>query len=187
MGWWQRLFGGSGQEPAQPPAGFPVTIPLIPDQLSARVHLHEIPTGPRRLPCWTYVTSGLWAAGQKEMILSLLRRPDEPPEAFPQDPLYFFAQVHQLARSGQLVDVGGRACLLARGGSRGSTALTGFIDRAPGYSPDVERPPWGRALTAVLLPAEGAEVVQFIGSSRLPALRGQQPRHYPCPPWSERG
>ncbi len=48
-------------------------------------------------------------------------------------------------------------------------------------------PPLDRALTALLLTKEEAEVVQTLGGYRLTALLGDSTRYYPCPPWSERG
>src|SRR5215469_14106245 len=106
MKWWKRLFGQAGTEPAPSTGSFPVNVALIPGELTASVHAHAASTGAEQNPFWTYVTQGLQQVGQKELIFSLLREPDEEPAAFPHDPLRFFVKVHALARQGRLVDAG---------------------------------------------------------------------------------
>jgi hypothetical protein len=187
MGWWNKLFGKSRPSEEPPAATFPATVTLIPGKLSVRVFLHDIANGRDRIPCWTYVTDGLWDAGQKEMIFSLRRHADEEPEAVPQDPLRFFAQVHQLAASGQFVDAGGHTCFRNPAGFLGRTEMIGFAYAPPECLPDVELPPLERALVAILLTPEEAELVQMLGSYRILTRLGQSVRRYPFPPWSERG
>jgi hypothetical protein len=186
MSWWQKLFGGSRQAKTPPAGSFPVTIPLV-EGLSATVHLHDLPNGPEQIPCWTYVTSGLWDHGQKEIIFSLRRRPGEPPADFPQDPLGFFVEVHRLAREGRLVDVGGHTCFRNPAGFLGGTEQIGFAYISPEPLAGVDLPPQDRAMTAILLAPAEAEVVPVIGSYRVTTLLGQATRYYPCPPWAERG
>jgi hypothetical protein len=133
------------------------------------------------------VTSGLLAVGQKEMIFTLRRLPAEEPYAFPQEPLRFFAQIHQLASNGRPVEAGGYTTFRAASGFLGTTELTGFAYLSPVDLPGVELPPHGKAILALLLTSEEAEVVQALGTYRLSARLGQATRHYPYPPWSERG
>ncbi len=102
MSWLSKFFGRSPDPLKPPPGTVPATLSLVPGQLSVRVCRHSIPNGAEQIPCWTYVTDGLWKLGQKELIFSLRRRPEEEPQAFPQDPVQFFLQVHRLAQEGRL-------------------------------------------------------------------------------------
>jgi hypothetical protein len=56
--------------------------------------------------CWTYITNGLWAHRQKELIFSLRRSPQEKANDFPHAPLQFFNDVYRFSEQGRLVDVG---------------------------------------------------------------------------------
>jgi hypothetical protein len=186
MGWWQKLFGGSRKGKAPPAGTLPATIPLA-EGLSASVHLHDVANGPEQIPCWTYVTRGLWDLGQKEIIFSLRRLPGEAPGDFPPDPLRFFVEVQRLAREGRLVDAGDHSSFRNPAGFLGSTEMVGLAYLPPESLGGVPLPPSDRALTAILLTPAEAEVVPVIGSYRVAALLGQATRYYPYPPWSERG
>jgi hypothetical protein len=186
MGLWNRLFGRP--EGAERPAEeLPVTVDVLPGRLSVRVYRHDVRAGPEQVPCWTYVTDGLWEAGQKEVLFSLRRAPGEEASGPPRDPLTFFAQMHRLAEQGRRVDVGAATSFRAPSGFLGTTDLTGLAYLPAQALPGVEPPPAERALTALLLTAEEAEVVPQIGPYRLTALLGQATHYYPFPPWSERG
>src|SRR5207247_2074754 len=58
--------------------GGPITLQILPGKLSAQVYAHTISNGPIQIPCWTYITTGLWKLGQKDFIFSLRRDPSEP-------------------------------------------------------------------------------------------------------------
>jgi hypothetical protein len=62
----------------------PAAAELVPRSLFARVHLDEQPrAGSDAIPCWTYVSDGLRAHGQKELLLTRRRNDDEPRRHFP--------------------------------------------------------------------------------------------------------
>ena len=48
------------------------TIQVIPDELAVHEHWHDIPYA-QPVPCWTYITQGLSAHGQKELVFTLRR------------------------------------------------------------------------------------------------------------------
>jgi hypothetical protein len=163
-----------------------VRVDLVPGRLAARVQAHDFPAGPERVPCWTYVSDGLSSAGQKELIFTLRRRPDEAPADFPHDPLRFFTQVLQLAEQGRLVDVGGFTAFRAASGFLGETEQLALVYTTPEALPGVALPPPGESLLAVLLRPDEAAVVPAIGGYRALSLLGQARRYYPTPPWSDR-
>jgi hypothetical protein len=183
MGLWRRLFGGSTEkgDPVEPSF---VAVELVPGALSARVWAHTFRSGAELIPCWTYVTEGLPALGQKEFVFTLRRLSGE--KEHPPDPLPFFAQVHGLAAKGQLVDVGGFTCFRSAVGFLGIAGLVGLAYTTTETLPGVQLPPPDQALLAILLTPEEATVVPTIGTYRVLSLLGQTQRYYPCPPWSDR-
>ena len=53
---------------------FPVAVEVVEGALDVHIHDHVVPIGPAdSIPCWSYVTSGLWAHGQAEIALTLRR------------------------------------------------------------------------------------------------------------------
>ncbi len=181
VGLWQRLFGGNKSNPVEPSA---VDVELVAGKLSARVVPHTITRATEPVPCWTYVTRGLPALGQKEFVFTLRRLPGETEP--PGDPLNFFAQVHDLAAKGQVVDVGGYSCFRSPVGFLGRGDVVGLAYTSTEALDGVELPPADQALLAVLLAPEEAAVVGAIGTYRILALLGRANRYYPCPPWSDR-
>ncbi|OGN83997.1 MAG: hypothetical protein A2X23_03945 [Chloroflexi bacterium GWC2_73_18] len=154
-------------------------VDLVPGRLAATVFVHAIDSREGRLDCWTYASRGLRSHGQKELVLTLVRRPDEAPDAYPRDPLDLFAAVLDVAAGGRIVDEGD----LTELGPAGFLGRPGI--RALGYlRPD---PPLvGTALQAILLTDDERQVAQSHGLTRVAARLGDRYRHYPCPPWSER-
>lgn len=178
MAWWNKLVG---RAPSDLPSklSFPVHIELVPGSLTAHVYHHEVTTPDESLPCWSFVTEGLVAHQQKEVIFTLCRNRNEAAHEFPQDPLHLFRTIYQLAQQGQRVDVGG----VTQFGSRNlfGRHLT-YIHPQP--FPEVTLP--SPAVAAFLVTHDEVLAVQEFGITRVMARLGQASRYYPCPPWSDR-
>src|SRR5258705_2084765 len=86
----------------------PVSVEILAGRLSVQVHGHEIATQHARIRCWSYVTDGLAAHDQAEMVFTLRREPGEAVDGFPEDPLRLFAAIYELAERGQRVTAGGQ-------------------------------------------------------------------------------
>jgi hypothetical protein len=161
-------------------ARFPARAEIVPGELVVRVHLHDLPTVNGREPCWIFVSEGLWALRQKEIVLILKREPGERPEDFPREAFFFYELVYELAAYGSLVSAGGHTDF-------GEAGLLGR--RAAGY---IESPalgsvaPQSPSLVAILLTEGEFAAYQAIGLSRIRALLGKAYNHFPCPPWSDR-
>ena len=153
---------------------------LIPGKLNAQVYLHSITAADGPVPCWTYVTDGLWAHGQKELIFSLRRDEGEQPEDIPRGPLKLFTQVYRFAEGGQLVDVGG----LTQFGGNGFLGRHGIAYIRPQQFAGIEIA--APSLAAVLLTEEELETVKAFGITRVMARLGKLYSYFPCPPWSDR-
>jgi hypothetical protein len=86
----------------------PVRVELEPGLLSADIHFHDVQASEdaRSLPCWTAVTKGLAARGQRELALTVVRFSDDP-EDFPPGLIGYLKAVRRFATEGRLVDAGG--------------------------------------------------------------------------------
>jgi hypothetical protein len=154
-------------------------VELVPDQLWARVYLHEIASQHGTVQCWSYVTEGLAALRQTEIVFTLRRDPREPSDQVPNEPFQLFATIHQLAESGQRV-TSGSFTELGAGGFFGHHLL--YVEAQP--IAGVTLP--SQCLTAVLVTADELRAVREFGSTRVLARLGQAASHYPFPPWSDR-
>jgi hypothetical protein len=193
MSWWKRLFGTSRAEvtPANDEAGpslarsatrgqFPLTVEIIPGELTARIYRHEISATRGPIPCWSYVSDGLRAHQQSEVVFTLLRERDEDDAAFPEELAQLFGTLFQLAAQGRRVTVGSCTELRARR-FFGHHLL--YADAQP--LAGVTLPP--ECLTAVLIDDDELRAVLAFGCTRVLARMGKAASHYPFPTWSERG
>ncbi len=101
------------------------------------------------------------------------------------DEFELFTTVFGLAAEGRLVQDGGFTQFSGQGGFLGQKGTHGIAYFPAEQMEGVNYP--SPPLSASLLTAEEVEVVAGIGTYRVLALLGQRHRHYPCPPWSERG
>jgi hypothetical protein len=161
---------------SEDPPGAPVSVEIVPRRLSARVYTHDIATQQARIPCWSYVTDGLAAHDQAEIVFTLRR---EPGESVPDPPFRLFAAIHDLAERGQRVTAGGQT----------EFDDARFFDRHVLYAPaqalaGVPLPPG--CLTALLVTSDELRAVRAFGSTRVLARLGQAATHFPFPPWADR-
>lgn len=154
----------------------------VPGRLRVRI-FHSEPRPGVPGPAWTYVTDGFRAVGQKEMILAVLRRPEEDAAAFSEDPIRFFATLHPLAARGQLVSEGGHTSFggsgfLGREDIRGMTYTRPDPFRSPLLQPD--------ALVLVPLTAPELDAVLRFGALRVLGLLGHKAGAFPWPSFFDR-
>jgi hypothetical protein len=177
MSWWKKLLGPSAVGRAGEPT-WPVEIEVVTGKLSARVYLHDIESQSGPIACWSYVSHGLAALRQPEIVFTLRRDPDEPSAGFPQDPLHLLATIYQLADDGQRVgpgDVTG----FGDGSFLGHHLLYAEAQPLDGV------PLPSSCLAALLITADELRAVAEFGSTRVLALMGQASGHYPFPPWAD--
>ncbi|MET0899944.1 MAG: suppressor of fused domain protein [Mycobacterium sp.] len=148
-------------------------------KLWARVYLHDTESRSGPMNCWSYVSTGMAAVDQAEIVFTLRRDPDESSTDFPHDPLHLLATVYQLADQGTRVGPG---------------AVTEFGDRSflGHHLLYVEAQPLGAvplppgSLTALLITTDELRAVREFGPTRVLARMGQAAGYYPFPPWSDR-
>jgi hypothetical protein len=170
-----------GEHPADPESEltWPVRIEVIPGKLSVRVYRHDIAAVTGSIPCWSYVTQGLTALQQTEIVFTLRRDPDEPSDGFPDDPLRLFAAILPLTEAGQRV-TSGSFTELGGGGFFGHHLLYVRAQALNGVSLPAS------CLAALLVTGDELRAVREFGSTRVLARLGQATSHYPFPPWGDR-
>ncbi len=168
-------------KPAGPAAA--TTIELVPGQLSVRLYQHTI-VYQTPVPCWTYVTQGLWAFGQKELVITL--RQDENMAhsgQTPDFPLRLIKVVFDLAKTGRLVNAGEYTSLKLTDAQQKIGIPFNMLYLPP--LPLVGVPFPEQALTVRLMRAEEMQVYQAFGAMRLASSWAYHWRFFPYPPWSE--
>jgi hypothetical protein len=162
------------------PGAFPAEVELVPAALWAQVHLHRIETQSGPLFCWSYVTKGLTAFGQAEIVLTVAIVPGAHPGCFPTDPLRFAVTLHDLAAQGRTVEVGG----LTELGGAGFMGRNGIVYARAQPMEGVPLP--AGALAMIPITAEELAVLKVGGHTRVLSALGKAYRHYPFPPWLDR-
>jgi hypothetical protein len=176
MGLWESLKGqwlGVTRTPAASSNRVEVAPGLVVSYWN-----HVVDTAQGQLACGSYVTEGLAAHGQKEMVLTLRQGAGVPEPSSSQEVFQLFATFQQLAAQGRIVRMGG----ITRFGQRK------FLGRHLLYVPTSPLPgvPVPRdAIAAVLLTDGEMELVDAHGPMRVMASLGRVASYYPCPPWSE--
>jgi len=163
--------------------GFSDEVELVPNQLKARIYLHDIPSQSGVIACVSFVTVGLWSQKQKELILTFHRRPEDKPQDYPVPVLKFLKVVYEFAKTGRLVDVGDYT-EFSPAGLFGDGRVRGIAYIRPQPLEGVEVP--DPLLAGILLFDDEVEVAKSFGVTRVMANLGREYKYYPCPPWSER-
>src|SRR5262245_32891475 len=103
MSWWSKHRGSKHPEGA--PAD-PVSLDIVLGKLQVTVYTHDIEHQHEMIPCWSYLTDGLWNFGHKEIIFTLRRNEDETSAVLPGEPLQALASILSYAEKARTVDAG---------------------------------------------------------------------------------
>jgi hypothetical protein len=158
---------------------------IVPGKLTVDVYLHSLESLGGPVPCWTYVSSGLWSLGQKEISFTVKKRPSEADRAYPRDLLQFYHAVYRLADQKRLVDIGGSTTLNPNGAPLlGRKDFCGVLYAPPQALKGVRvTAPW---LTALILTTNELTVAHEYGMVRLMTILGSRYRFFPTAPWADR-
>lgn len=170
--------------PNAPSYAAPKYVALVPEELDVRVFRHSVDSVDGPVSCWSYVTDGLRRYGQKDVVFTVRRLPDESDDAIPRDPLDLFKLLFRRARGGRFVDVGGYSRFARAGGFLGNHGAVGMTYLPALPLRGVNYP--DKPLAAVLITADEVEVVRAQGAYRLLSLLGYRSNYFPYPPWSDR-
>jgi hypothetical protein len=158
---------------------FPALVELIPGSLAASVYLHDVKQHEGSARCWSFVTMGLAAHGQREVVFMVKIPAGANPAEVTTEPLRFAVMLMQLASQGKLVKHGGFSELRGAGylGAPGILYVN-----APTIT-GVELPTG--ALLAIRVTEAELQVLRDQGATRVLSALGKTFRHYPYPPFSD--
>jgi hypothetical protein len=104
MSWWQQFLSGI-RRPNRAEQTVE-TVSVVQDKLQVTVYSHDIESQLGPIPCWSYLTSGLWTVGHRELIFTLRREDNRNFKTFPKEPLDILPTILRLAEEGRTVNVG---------------------------------------------------------------------------------
>ena len=162
---------------------FPQSVEAIPGKLRVKIFLHDLKYESEMIPCWSYLTDGLLAQHQKEIIFTLRREKGQKPEDYPREPLELFGAIFHFAEQGNLVDLGGMT-RFGEPGFLGDKEIRGlgYIEPEDFLGIDTgDVSPLG----AIILKGDEAQIAWDQSLTRIAAMIGMTYRYYPCPPWSD--
>src|SRR5262249_54109030 len=149
--------------------------------LEVTVHSHDLAVAGTSLPAWTLVTSGLSAFGQREVVLTIIRR-DASREAFPEGVLGYIPVLKHFASQGRIVDDGGVSGYRSPGPFR----LGSFVGLAFMNAPNIPGIPLPDAALAGVFLTEGELAMASACSTRRVLNQlGKVARYFPSPYWSD--
>jgi hypothetical protein len=165
-------------------------VDLIPDELRLKVFVHDLIEEENEelegleIPCWTFLSDGLWSHGQKEIMLTIRRREEESLDQILPHLTFYYKLVYKLALDGRFVLEGGRTILRDKGlfGASEGKSLT----YVPFSCFTGVTPPTSPTISGILLMEDEFQVAEEMGAARILARLGHQARYYPYPPWSDR-
>jgi hypothetical protein len=158
------------------------TAQVIPGELAAQVYWHTIPYS-QPVPCWTYVTQGLMAHRQKELVITLRRTDATGDDKAPDFVLKLLKHIFRLAKQGRTVDAGGYTSMTVAGAAAKEGLPFNLLYLDPIPLPGIPMP--SPALTVRFMSVEEYRFFQAFGSMRLIATWAQHYHYVPAPPWSE--
>lgn len=159
---------------------FPISIELIPQQLSVIVDEHQIPVtmGNTSVRALSYLSNGLSNLGQQELFF-VLKTNHIDLNNLPQEPLHFFAQVHQFATQGQIVKEGD----ITQFGKKDLWGWKGITyAKAPLH---LQKKLPKDCLSMILLSLEEVQAIPNFGALRILSMLGKQARYFPFPYWTD--
>lgn len=150
--------------------------------LKVKVYKHTLKLTARKPDAWSFVTDGLKAAGQQEMVLTVLQRQKEADDAYPKLPIKLFALIGQLAKDNKIVSVGGYTEFKNQGFL--APQFKGLIYTPVSIAQGVPLP--DDCIAVVPVTQEEMTVYQSAGPSRVMARLGRDARFFPFPTWCDR-
>lgn len=140
---------------------------------------HGLQVRGETLECRSFVTRGLAAHGQPEMVLTLRENTGVAQDVLHRKLASLFARFRGLAEEGRTVDVGDVTIFGEHRLFPGMHVLYTPASPLPGLPVPAD------ALSLLLITDRELELVQRCGPARLMTALGRAHSHYPCPSWSD--
>jgi hypothetical protein len=144
---------------------------------------HRLSTAGGALECWSFVSDGLAALGQKELVFTFARQRDESIDPLAGQVGRLLITIHSLAAAGRIVEIGsftefGERRFLGSVAPAASHTCAPSLWRASPF-------PTARSPRYQLMGDE-VETLKHFGMTRVAARLGERYRYYPWPPWWDR-
>jgi hypothetical protein len=150
------------------------TAQVIPGELATQVYRHTIPYS-QPVPCWTYVTQGMMAHRQKELVITLKRTDATGGEQAPDFVLKLLEYILNLAKQGRTVDAGGYTSMTVAGAAKKEGLPFNLLYLDPIRLPGIPMP--SPALTVRFMSVEEYRFFQAFGSIEQDGPRTSAPEH----------
>jgi hypothetical protein len=154
---------------------------VLDNRVTAIAFPHEIQTSKGVVPCWSYVSRGLCAFGQKEIVITLRQPNGAPREGRPLGPIHFLRAIAPLAAQGRIVEAGDFT-ETGPTGLWGHAALRG-VTYAPASLSGIPLPL--HSLAAIALFQQELDTAKQFGALRVLARIGRAFEYYPTAPWCD--
>lgn len=157
---------------------------LVNDHVVVRVFGPLVQSSAGPIPCWSFVSDGLWILGQPEILCSIERDATESETAIPESLLSFYALMFDRAQRGEHAFCGDVI---------ESVPISGLVPGEQSFSVNflppqllsgVEFP--SHAVTAVLLPTRESSLAKKYGHLRILARSGLRFGGFPSAVWLPR-
>ncbi|WP_455206465.1 TGF-beta receptor interacting domain-containing protein [Kaarinaea lacus] len=159
---------------------YPIKLEVVPKRLIVNVYHHDLPGKGSQIPCWIFVTQGMVALKQREIVLVLRFTKDDDGKKFPKTPLplfmFLFKALLQKKRfvTGDVIRFGEKGLL----GFAGMGFTFGNLTAR-----QIQLPP--HYLSCVLLTSEELVAAQAFGLTRVLARMGFESNRFPFNPWND--
>jgi hypothetical protein len=160
---------------------FPIKLGIVPERLAVTIFRHVEHYQGAQAHCLSYVTEGLLALGQKELLLSLLINENVEDSHFPSSPFPFFIAIYKQALQKKHVTMGDITNLGVKG-------LFGFVGVGYSFVPhNLMGFTSNRAtLCCVLLTKHEWVIAQNYSLTRVLTLLEHMHKRFPFLPWVDR-
>lgn len=157
------------------------TVQIVANALTAQIYWHNIPYR-YILPCWTYITRGFRAHGQKELVLTLFHDPLQRSDAHDFLP-HLLKHIFDWVQQGHTMEAGSYTKMTLTEDNQKQVIPLHLFYLPPIPIPGLPIPP--DALTVRFVESEECTFSETFGMLRLCALWAKQHQYFPTPPWSE--
>lgn len=159
---------------------YPIKLEIVPNRLAVTIHLHDVAAGSKTSPCWTFLTEGMIAAKQKELLLTVKVPQEQDARQFPMQPVSFFVLAYKLALQNKRVNLGS----ISKLGEKGLFGFMGIGFTFP-QTMNLSIPLKSPTLACLLLTKEELMCANAFGLARVLCRLGYEFKQFPYPPWNE--
>ena len=159
---------------------YPIKLELVPKRLIVSIYQQDLPGKGSQIPCWIFVSHGLAALKQRELVLVLRIKDSNQPVRLPKTPLPLFIFLFKAILQKKRYTLGD----VIRFGEKGLMGFGGLGFTFGNINVrNVQLPT--QYLNCVLLTREEVVAAQAFGLTRVLARMGFETNRFPFNPWND--